>query len=769
MADTIELATAYVSIVPSFAGGPGAIAAGLTPAAATAGTTAGVAAGGGFAAGFAGKAATGAKLATVGLTAPILAIGAAAFVAAGNVDDAYDNIRVKTGATGDDLAGLQKSFNNVANTVPADFASVSDAVSGLNQRLGLTGPTLDTLASQVLEAGRLGGVPIDINNATSAFSAFNVKGDATTGAMDDLFRVSQATGVGINDLTGTMSKQGAALAQLGFSFTDSAALIGTLDKAGINSNTVMAGLSKSLVTLSKDGEAPQEAFKRVTGEIQGFIEKGDQAAALQLAGKVFGTRGAAQFVGALQSGKINLDNMTNAAGLTGDSILGVAEETKDFPELLQQLGNTAQLTLAPIGLTLFPAIGSALQAIAPPLQGFANWFASLDQGQMGVLIGIGVALAAIGPILGVVSFATQAFAAGATVVRGVVTAWTAVQWALNAAMAANPIGIVVLALAAIVAGVIWAYNNVGWFKDGVNAAWSAISSFTMTVFGAIAGFLSGVWSNIRGFSIAASQGITSFVTGAWNNLRGFTIGVFSAIAGFLAGVWAGIRGVAVGAVSGLVSFVVGGFNNIVSFGRSAFAGLQGFLGGVWGNIVSGASGMVGNVLSFFGSLPGRIMGALGSLAGSLSSAGVSAMQGFVNGVTSMAGNILNSAVNAVKGAIDGVKNFLGIKSPSRLAFGLAVFFGKGLINGLGSMAAGVGKAAVAMVAPLSEPIPMDMGRHTPGAVVGAQAGSGAGGGGLTIMGDVYGDDAEAIMDEIDRRERRKTTLNDLRKLGAGAL
>jgi len=768
MADTIELATAYVSIVPSFAGGPGAIAAGLTPAAATAGTTAGVAAGGGFAAGFAGKAATGAKLATVGLTAPILAIGAAAFVAAGNVDDAYDNIRVKTGATGDDLAGLQKSFNNVANTVPADFASVSDAVSGLNQRLGLTGPTLDTLASQVLEAGRLGGVPIDINNATSAFSAFNVKGDATTGAMDDLFRVSQATGVGINDLTGTMSKQGAALAQLGFSFTDSAALIGTLDKAGINSNTVMAGLSKSLVTLSKDGEAPQEAFKRVTGEIQGFIEKGDQAAALQLAGKVFGTRGAAQFVGALQSGKINLDNMTNAAGLTGDSILGVAEETKDFPELLQQLGNTAQLTLAPIGLTLFPAIGSALQAIAPPLQGFANWFASLDQGQMGVLIGIGVALAAIGPILGVVSFATQAFAAGATVVRGVVTAWTAVQWALNAAMAANPIGIVVLALAALVAGVIWAYNNVGWFKDGVNAAWSAISSFTMTVFGAIAGFLSGVWSNIRGFSIAASQGITSFVTGAWNNLRGFTIGVFSAIAGFLAGVWAGIRGVAVGAVSGLVSFVVGGFNNIVSFGRSAFAGLQGFLGGVWGNIVSGASGMVGNVLSFFGSLPGRIMGALGSLAGSLSSAGVSAMQGFVNGVTSMAGNILNSAVNAVKGAIDGVKNFLGIKSPSRLAFGLAVFFGKGLINGLGSMAAGVGKAAVAMVAPLSEPIPMDMGRHTPGAVVGAQTGSGAGGG-LTIMGDVYGDDAEAIMDEIDRRERRKTTLNDLRKLGAGAL
>lgn len=767
MADTIELATAYVSIVPSFRGGPASIAAELTPAAATAGTTAGVAAGGGFAAGFAGKAATGAKLATVGLTAPILAIGAAAFIAAGNVDDAYDNIRVKTGATGDDLAGLQKSFNNVANTVPADFASVSDAVSGLNQRLGLTGPTLDTLASQVLEAGRLGGVPIDINNATGAFSAFNVKGAATTGAMDDLFRVSQNTGVGINDLTGTMTKQGAALAQLGFSFPQAASLIGELDKAGINSNTVMAGLSKSLVTLSKDGEAPQEAFKRVTGEIQGFIQKGDQAAALQLAGKVFGTRGAAQFVGALQSGKINLDAMTSAAGLTGDSILGVAQETKDFPELLQQLGNTAQLTLAPIGLTLFPAIGSALQAIAPPLQGFANWFASLDQGQMGVLIGIGVALAAIGPILGVVSFATQAFAAGATIVRGVVTAWTAVQWALNAAMAANPIGLVVIALAALVAGVIWAYNNVGWFKDGVNAAWSFISSVTMTVFGAVASFIGTVWNNIRSFSMSASAAITGFVSGAWNNLRGITIAVFSGIMGFLSGVWNTIRAVAVGAVSGLVSFVVGGFNNIVSFGRSAFSGLVGFLGGVWGNIVSGASGMVSNVLSFFGSLPGRIVGALGSLAGQLTSAGVNAMQGFIGGVTSMAGRIIDSAVGAIKGGIDAVKNFLHIASPSKLAFGIGRYWGMGVWQGMDAEAGNIAASALAAVQPLSAPIAADMVRPPVGA--GAGDAAGAGGRSLTINGDVVGADAEEIMDEIDRRERRKTTLNDLRKLGAGVL
>jgi hypothetical protein len=336
-------------------------------------------------------------------------------------------------------------------------------------------------------------------------------------------------------------------------------------------------------------------------------------------------------------------------------------------------------------------------------------------------------------------------------------------------MAANPIGIVVAALALLVAGVIWAYQNVGWFRDGVNAAWQWISSVTMSVFGAIGGFLAGVWSNIQGFSIAASQAITGGISGAWSALSGFTMGIFSGIAGFLSGIWNGIRSFAIGAVAGLAAGVIGGFNNVVSFGRSAFSGLQGFLGGVWGNIVSGASGMVGNVLGFFGSLPGRIMGALGGLGGMLVSAGTSAMQGFINGVTSMAGRIFSAAVDAVRGAIDGVKNFLGIKSPSRLAFGIATMFGQGMVNGLGAMENPLADAATSLVGPLSNPIPFDLQRPTMAAMTPGGAFGEVVGRSLTIMGDVVGADAGEIMDEIDRRERRKSTLNDLRKLGAGAL
>lgn len=50
------------------------------------------------------------------------------------------------------------------------------------------------------------------------------------------------------------------------------------------------------------------------------------------------------------------------------------------------------------------------------------------------------------------------------------------QWLLNAAMDANPIGLVVVAIAALVGGLILAYNKVGWFRDFVKAAFSDVKN-----------------------------------------------------------------------------------------------------------------------------------------------------------------------------------------------------------------------------------------------------------------------------------------------------
>src|SRR5690606_40475926 len=77
-------------------------------------------------------------------------------------DEVRDTIRVGTGATGDDLAALEQSAKNIARNVPAEFEAIGTAVADLNTRLGLTGPTLETVASQILELERMGQT-VDIN------------------------------------------------------------------------------------------------------------------------------------------------------------------------------------------------------------------------------------------------------------------------------------------------------------------------------------------------------------------------------------------------------------------------------------------------------------------------------------------------------------------------------------------------------------------------------------------------------------------------------
>jgi len=58
---------------------------------------------------------------------------------------------------------------------------------------------------------------------------------------------------------------------------------------------------------------------------------------------------------------------------------------------------------------------------------------------------------------------------------GIANAFAAAkQWLLNIAMNANPIGLLITGFAALVAGVVWAYNKFDWFRNGVNSVWEFI-------------------------------------------------------------------------------------------------------------------------------------------------------------------------------------------------------------------------------------------------------------------------------------------------------
>lgn len=636
MADAVELATAYVSLVPSMRGAEGAITKELVPGAESAAESAGKAAGGRFS-GVMGKALIGGAALGAGVVAGFKGL----YEVGGIFDDVADTIRVGTGKSGEALDSLTKSAENIGRSVPASFESVGQTVADVNTRMGLSGGTLEKVASQYLEAGRILGEEVNVQKTSAAFSAFKIEGEAVSGAMDSLFQVSQATGVGMNELADSVAKNAPAMQTLGFSFEETAALAGSLDKAGLNSTQMMAAMSKGMVTLAKDGEEPEAAFKRVTGEIQGFIAGGDKAAAIDLASKVFGTKGAAQFVGALESGKVKLDDLVAGAGLTGDTILDVGAETQDFAEKWQLVQNNAAAALEPLGSAVFTWLGDTVSGLLPVMEGLAGWF-SQNTWAFGVLAGV------VGGVL-VVAF----------------IAWAASVWAATAALFANPVTWIVVGIVALIAALVLLianWDSVAAFLAGV---WSNVVNFAVGIWNNLASFFSGWISNIVSWFNGGIAGLRSWLAGTWSNISNFARGVWNGLLGFfgglignivgrfnagisglrgwLSGAWNGIAGTARGIWNGLVSFVVGIPGRFLA-GLGAIGQLAGRMGGWVNGAKNAAVGAFNGLIGWVGGVPGRILGALGGLGGLLVGAGRSIIDGFLRGL---------------QGAFEGVKNFVG--------------------------------------------------------------------------------------------------------------
>jgi TP901 family phage tail tape measure protein len=194
-----------------------------------------------------------------GWLAPVSALGALALAASSDVNKAFREIRVGTGATGENLAALKKDFANVFSTVPASAADAGLAIAKLNQLTGAVGPVLEGLATQELNLARITGGDLkeQVESTAKAFNNWKVSTDAQGPALDTLFRISQLTGVSVTALAQQVTAGGASARAAGLSFQDTALLMGQLGKAGVDASGIMQGFARSfkqIATKDKDAD-----------------------------------------------------------------------------------------------------------------------------------------------------------------------------------------------------------------------------------------------------------------------------------------------------------------------------------------------------------------------------------------------------------------------------------------------------------------------------------------------------------------------------------
>ena len=211
----------------------------------------------------------------------------------------------------------------------------------------------------------------------------------------------------------------------------------------------------------------------------------DQIVALAQAGKL-GKKELDAMMTALESGK-GLEKFNGLMDAQSKSLEGTISNLKDT------LGQNLADAVAPIMPFIKEGIGKlteSLPGVVSNLKGFSEWLVATGKGAQeaygwlakheGVIKPLAVTVGVL--VLGyqALALAQGIAAAGGFLsfvgqVTGLTRAWAVVQGILNVVMAANPIALVVIAIAALVAGFIVAYNTSEDFRNVVNGAFDAVA------------------------------------------------------------------------------------------------------------------------------------------------------------------------------------------------------------------------------------------------------------------------------------------------------
>lgn len=475
-------------------------------------------------------------LVTTGLFTGALGLGGAitSVLRTGNqFQDSMNKISGITQATGAEMAKINQKARELGRDFTLPATSANDAATAMLEltKAGFTLQQSMDAAKGSLQLAAAAG--IDANEAAkitgTTLNAFGLEAKDAGKVTDLLANAANKFPGEMTDFGYSLSQAGAVAKSFGINIEDTTTALGILAQAGIKSSDAGTLIKTMLLSLTDQGKPAQAAIKELglelydqAGKFKGIeyvykrlnqaskemTEEQYQAATATL----FGTD-AARFSG-LAAGKAapNWDEMRKAMDRTGTAADVANARLQGLPGAMEKLKNAGQS----LSLTIYDAIKKPLEAIVTALAkvvlAFDDWLNSgaipkFLKEHKEELLGAAAVLGTYVTVLAAIKLATMA--------------WTAAQWLLDAALNANPISLIVIAIAALVAGVIWAYKNVNWFRKAVDTAWSWIK----TAFTASLPVLKAVWDAIVVGAKYAWQGLKvawdAIATAAkwlWNNV-----------------------------------------------------------------------------------------------------------------------------------------------------------------------------------------------------------------------------------------------------------
>ena len=665
------------------------------------------------------------------VTATVTALGTASVKTAADFEAAMSKVAAVSGASGKELEDLTAKAREMGSKTKF---SASEAAEAMNYMAMAGWKTEDMLSGieGVMNLAAASGEDLATTSdiVTDALTAFGLSAQDSGHFADVLAAASSNANTNVSMMGETFKYCAPIAGALGFSVEDTAEAIGLMANAGIKSTQAGTSLRTIMTNLSGEVKICGENIGEVTvattnadGSMRdlsdiladcrtafsGLSESEKAAAAESLVGK----NAMSGFLALMNAGEADIAKLSGAIDNCNGAAQSMADTMNNNLEgQLTILKSQLQELAISFGEVLLPAVKS----IVSFLQGFINVLNSMPDGMKQTIVTIALVAAALGPVLIIIGKVISAVGTIMTIVPKVAGVIKAVQGAfaaLNATMLANPIVLIIAAIAALVAAFIYLWNTNEEFRqfwinlwenikeiavavwEGLkvffSAAWEAIRATAETVWNAIAGFFTGLWEGIKNVFTTVVNAISSFLSTAWNTIQMVATTFWTAISTFFSTIWNGIKTVVTTVVTAISTFLTTGWNTIKTVITTVLNAIKTVFSTVWNAIKNVVITVINGIKNTITTVWNGIKNTVATVVNAIKTTVSTAFSAMWNGIKNTISGIYNTIKNGFTNAVNFIKNL----ASSAFSWGADII--NGIVNGIKSCIGNV-KDAVCSVA-----------------------------------------------------------------------
>lgn len=716
-------------------------------------------------------AATGEKFKTVGdnissagqkllpVTAGVTALGTASVTTAANFESSMSQVQATMGITKDSMSKVNGQSVNTMDTLSklakkmgAETAfSASECAEALNY-LALAGYDTEQMCNTlptVLNLAAAGDIALaDASDmVTDAMSALGMGVDEAETMVDQMAKTASTTNTSVAQLGEGILTIGATAKSIKGGTAELNTALGILANNGIKGAEGGTHLRNIILSLQNptdkaaaqmealgisvyDSEGNMRSMNDILGDLNKSMDGMTSAEKSNIIGTIFNKTDLSSVNALLANTGSTWDSLQKSITESGGAAQQMADTQLDN---LQGQITILKSALEGLAISFGELLMPAIKQIVGWVQKFVDWLNGLSEGTQKTVVTIALLAAALGPVLIVIGKVISAVGTIMTVVpkiTGVINTVKGAFAALNTTMLANPIVLIIAAIAALVAAFIYLWNNCDGFRQFWIDLWENVKQVAITVWNAIKEFFSQVWEAIKTIFSTVFEVIKTLVTTYFNLYKTIIETVFNVIKTVITTIWEAIKGVFTTVFNVIKTLVTTYFNIYKTIIQTVLTVIQTVITTVWNTIktvittvlnaiktifstvwnaiktiisavVSGIKGLItGNftavknsittimntIKSTISTIWNTIKSTISTVLGAIKGAVTSVFNGIVNAVKGAMGNVLN----AVKTGFSNVKGHITGLASQAFTWGKDLIMG--IVNGIRSCIGAVGDA-----------------------------------------------------------------------------